>query len=171
MQKTLVRIGASLGKGYLMRHVGEDCSYISHLTLFTLGLATGEKATCTSTVSAPVTGASGVAHAAHPASMYMGDSLGEGYFGGMEDLLGGGHSDEGEEFRKSLAHLQNTKFAGDAEGRGEKNADTERIESRSDQDIELRGTDERIGEPNKMEPGIILILSPILTINNLWAKW
>jgi hypothetical protein len=95
--------------------------------------------------------------------MYMGDSLGEGYFGGMEDLLGGGHSDEGEEFRKSLAHLQNTKFAGDAEGRGEKNADTERIESRSDQDIELRGTDERIGEPNKMEPGIILILSPILT--------
>ena len=82
----------------------------------------------------------------HP--VYMGDSLGEGYFG-MEDLLGGGHSDEGEEFRNSLAHLQNSKFGGDPEGRG---------------DQQVVGTDERSAdEAGKIEKG------PGLTINNLAA--
>eukprot|EP00026_Physarum_polycephalum_P000310 Phypoly_transcript_00310.p1 GENE.Phypoly_transcript_00310~~Phypoly_transcript_00310.p1 ORF type:complete len:1416 (+),score=192.66 Phypoly_transcript_00310:632-4879(+) len=126
-----------------------------------IGLATGEKITSTSTLSTPVAGASGVTHATHAASMYMGDSLGEGYFGGgMEDLLGGGHSDEGEEFRKSLAHLQKAAFGADVEGREERNTDADRAELRGDQDMELRGTDEKIVDDScKIDLGLTMLMN------------
>lgn len=124
------------------------------------GITPSEKTTSIPTSGA---GTSGVVHAAHP--VYMGDSLGEGYFGGMEDLLGAGHSDEGEEFRNSLAHLQNTKFAGDSEVREERSMDaSEKPEPRGDQE-ELRGTDERIiVESSKME------LGSVSTINTLGRR-